>query len=688
MSFLAPLFLAGALAVAVPIVVHLTHRPQQRASPFPSLMFVRPAPVRLIRRQRLRHVGLLALRMAVVVLMALAFARPWLARGTPAAGAAGGARERVVVLDRSYSMGYGDRWERARAAAREALSDLGPGDRASLVLMDTRAIVVGPPGDAARALAALDTLQPGFGATRYTAGLQAARDLLARSPAARRECVLISDMQRTGLGTGEPVRLPAGVALRIVTLAELRAANVAITGLSETRAHRGSREEVTVTVEVANRGSVPARDVAVALDVGGRTLRAAAGAIEGGGTAVVRFRPFPIGSAPLRVAARIGPDPLVADNAYYAVVAPGEMIRVLVVTAEAAGEAEPGTFVARALALGDRPRFAVTLRPAGGVRPGDLENRALAILLAPPRAPGWPQRLLRFVEQGGGLLAVVGGAGTEGWRSEAWAPLLGGKPGAPTDPASGSAGGLAPTAYDHPVFNLFAAPHSGDVSAVQVYRYRRFDADTGTAVLAHYGDGGLALLEHALGRGRVLVWTTGMDNIWSDLPVQPIFLPLLYQMVRYMARYQEQPLGLALGSTLDIEAARSLVGERGDIVVTDPAGRRRVLGGAAPPLIVLDRPGFYTLQALAGERNAGTVAVNVDPAEGDLTPVEPQVLLARLVAPDTAAGAGGRVDRPATGADEERRQGMWWYLAMIAAVLALAETMVASRLPAAGPSGP
>ena len=118
LTFLAPLFLVGIAAIAVPIIVHLVNRERRNAIAFPSLMFLRRVPFKSVRRQRIRHRALFALRCLALALLALAFARPFVDRDARAGGAAGaGAREVVILLDRSYSMAYGDRWSRATAAA-------------------------------------------------------------------------------------------------------------------------------------------------------------------------------------------------------------------------------------------------------------------------------------------------------------------------------------------------------------------------------------------------------------------------------------------------------------------------------------------------------------------------------------------------------------------------------------------
>src|SRR5688572_7337682 len=123
MSFLAPLFLAGLAALAVPIFVHLINRERKEITEWPSLMFIQRIPYRSVRRQKIRNWLLFALRCLALILLIAAFARPLIERRfANAAGALDSAREIVVLLDRSYSMGYGDRWERATTAAREAIN--------------------------------------------------------------------------------------------------------------------------------------------------------------------------------------------------------------------------------------------------------------------------------------------------------------------------------------------------------------------------------------------------------------------------------------------------------------------------------------------------------------------------------------------------------------------------------------
>src|SRR5215475_1755004 len=124
MGFVAPLVLVALGALAVPVFVHLIQRERKRVVEFPSLMFLRRIPYQSVRRRRIRDVLLLMMRLAALALIVFAFARPFFRRDSLAAAAQSGAREAVILVDTSYSMGYGDRWAQAQAAARTAVNGL------------------------------------------------------------------------------------------------------------------------------------------------------------------------------------------------------------------------------------------------------------------------------------------------------------------------------------------------------------------------------------------------------------------------------------------------------------------------------------------------------------------------------------------------------------------------------------
>ena len=125
MSFLTPLFFAGLAGIAVPVIIHLIQKERKNVVAFPSLMFLRQDPVPVGGTAADPQLAAAAARLAALALIVMAFARPFLRSEAIAAACGRGAREVVILLDRSYSIGYGDRWQRAVAAARHTVNALG-----------------------------------------------------------------------------------------------------------------------------------------------------------------------------------------------------------------------------------------------------------------------------------------------------------------------------------------------------------------------------------------------------------------------------------------------------------------------------------------------------------------------------------------------------------------------------------
>src|SRR5579862_1207974 len=230
MQFLTPAFFIGLGAIAIPVMIHLIQREKKRVVEFPSLMFVRRIPYQSVRRRRIRHWFLLLLRAAAIALIVFAFARPFTQpkAAAPSVGA-GGARDVVIVLDQSASMGYGDHWDKAKDAARAVVRGLGGEDRATLVLFAKNAEEnMRATSDRARLEAAISAAKVTSGATRYGPALKLADSILSRSPLKRREAVLISDFQKTGWSGSEDARFPEGMALTTVSVASEGTENISV----------------------------------------------------------------------------------------------------------------------------------------------------------------------------------------------------------------------------------------------------------------------------------------------------------------------------------------------------------------------------------------------------------------------------------------------------------------------------
>ena len=690
LTFLAPLFLAGALAVAIPVVIHLSHRERKEAVRFPSLMFLRRVPYKTVRRQRIRHWLLFLLRTAAILLLVSAFARPFVDRATLGPAVIGEGREVVVLLDRSASMDYADRWERAAGAARAAIDGLGPDDRATLVLFSDRAEAMTPAtADAAVLRSALSDARPIATATHYAPALQLAHDVLDATELPNRELVLITDFQRGGWTPDAALRMPEGTVVTPVDLSDPAPRNFAVTGLLLDRIAGAAGDRLAVSARVVNLSPDSAADVPVTLAVEDLAPETRRVSLAAGEAESVTFAPVPLPNRTARAQVTLAGDALEADDAFRFTVAPREPLPVLLVHHPNAGPRDL-LYLREALRIGTDPAFEVESRRATELRPDDLDGRALVILDDVP----WPRgaagrRLAEFVRGGGGLLVILGpnsGSGT--WATEAEG-LLGSSPGPTVDRKGLRGGTLSVLDYRHPVFAAFAETRGADFTGARFFRYRRWAPPDSAVVLARFDDGAPALADLNAGAGRALIWTADAANVWSDLPVQPVFLPFTHELAKYAAAYREVPAWRTAGLMLDLAhdiTARSwgppasvFGADPGELVVDPPSGERFAVGDSLGHRLELRDGGFYAVRRLDGSA-AATIAVNTDPAESDLARIDPEVVLAAVTPTATGRSRVATLSATLSTADKERRQALWWYVLAAALLVLVTETVVAGRL--------
>ena len=118
MGFLAPWFMGGLAALSVPVFVHLLRKHISIPRPVSSLMFFERGTQSSTRHRRLRYLLLFALRFALLLLVVLAFANPFVRR----AAADTNGRTLLIVLDNSFSMRAGTRFADAKQKALAQLA--------------------------------------------------------------------------------------------------------------------------------------------------------------------------------------------------------------------------------------------------------------------------------------------------------------------------------------------------------------------------------------------------------------------------------------------------------------------------------------------------------------------------------------------------------------------------------------
>ncbi|MEK7401182.1 MAG: BatA domain-containing protein [Gemmatimonadota bacterium] len=671
MGILAPAFLAGLLAIAIPVLIHMINRERRETIAFPSLMFLRKVPYKSVRRQKLRHLLLLALRCLAVAIVVAAFARPFFERQLAAAPTATDGREVVILLDRSYSMGLGTRWSRATAAVRTVANDIRATDRVSVIAFDaTAAQVVEPTADAARVERVVSTLRPTSAPTRFGPAFRMAAQILTSSEQARREIVLVSDFHRIGFTPNDEVALPLRTTVKTVDVSRGESGDAAVANVAVARQRTGDRVRATVTARIANLGT-DTRTVDATLELAGRPVGTRAVRVGPRATAQVVFPAAPVSAAATRAVVRITRDSQPANDAFHFTVAEDVGASVLIIEPPGA-RANQSLFATRAWGVADDPAVRVDTRSSSVLTPADMRGRSLFVLNeADLPAGAMGEQLRQQVRAGAILLVVPGERGAVGltpeWRAELPASV---------GPASDHIGRWASVDFSNALFEPFKTTGRSDFSSVTLRRYRALNVVNGGAVIARLDDGAPLLAERPVGTGRILMWALSLDANWTDAPFHPLWVPLLHQLARRSIAGSEVRSWFTAPHVLDLS-------REGAVVVESPSGQRtRISPDSAPRFVELRERGFYEVRSGATAIGAGRpVAVNVDLSESDQSHFDP----AELVAAVTARGerSAARVNDAVfegTAQELERRQAVWWYLLFAAVLLLAGETMFSNRL--------
>jgi hypothetical protein len=515
--------LFGALAIAVPIVLHLLRRDVAPDLPFTAVRLLRKSPVERSRRRRLRDIILLAARVSALLLLAAAFARPF----APTAASAM-LPLRIVAIDRSFSMAAPGQFERARERARAAIDEAGFQERVALIAFDERADVIAPAGPAADARRALETLSAGFGGTRYATVLSKAADLASGGPA---RLIIVSDMQRAGWEGESRARIPDSLEVRLVD-AGAPSRNTAIVDA------RPADDGIRVTIRNASPAS---RSGVLTLTQHSReTARAAYAAAPSASVEVIV--PWK-GAGPVELAI-VDDGGFPADDRRFLVTGGSVAPTVLVVTSAES----PGFYIDRALkaaqedeasALGGR--FVTPAEIAGGRAEAIARHRAVVLLSTRALDRSAREAIAAVVRSGGGLF-VAAAADVEpdvlgsmfGWTAAQFSARR-----------EGRAATLTATDVRHPVFRPFGAL-AANLGAVRFRETWRVPAD-GWTVPARFDDGSPALLERAEGQGRIVLFASDLDRRWNDFPVHPAFVPFIIESLRYVSSNVVEPSAYLVG---------------------------------------------------------------------------------------------------------------------------------------------
>jgi hypothetical protein len=690
MSFLTPLYALGLLAVAAPIIFHLIRRSPRGEVPFSSLMFLTPTPPRLTRRSRLEHWLLLVLRATALILLAMAFMRPFLRQEALVdLGEAGGQRI-AVLIDTSASMRRADLWPRARAIADEVIAGCRPSDRLAVSSFDasTRPLLGFEESgtlDSARrqaiARARLASLEPTWGSTNLGRALidtvAAIEDLTesGKKSATPGRIVLISDLQQgSRLEALGELEWPRDVDLD-VRLVSHDGSNAGVHALPEGVDTEPEKADPHLRVRVSN--DVGSRRESFELswvdEQGGESGKSIPVYVPPGESRVVRV-PQPPGAS-VYLGLRLKGDVHGFDNRLFLAAEPRREETVLYIGADRADD-PTGILYYLNRVYPETPRRIVRVQPVLPTSELVLatETSLPLVILAGDITSENVGRLRKFVQDGGTLLYVIGTPGSGETLS-----VLAGTPSRKLDEAAPSKGALlGEIAFDHPLFAPLAGAQFNDFTKIRFWKYRRVGPDilVDARVLARFDNGDPAMVEKNMGRGRLVILASGWAPGDSQLARSSKFFPL-------MAALLEGPNPRRFDATSRLVhdrvrlPERELVADKG-LVIIKPDGSKVELASNTQYFDGTDLPGIYKVQTAGATR---AFEVNLDPLESKTSPFSLETLeqLGCRLANHRPNDVDPQRLRQMQNMELEGRQKLWRWLIVAAIGTLIVETLLAGK---------
>jgi hypothetical protein len=724
MTFAAPLFLLAAMAAAIPVVLHMINRQKAKDMPFPTLRFLKLSVQKTRRRKRVHDALLMAIRAAVLLLIAAGLARPTM---TSLSALWGGAHcAAAIVLDNSASMGMIDqdrvRFDTATAAAGQILDQLGDADQAALLLTG---------GPTFAELGKLDRTQDSvrqiLGQCRVSyqradlaMKIQQARKLLAKSEAPNKQIYVITDMQKISWenlkleirnpkseipspGSPHPNPLPKGegtdIPIIVIDCNRTPKPNVAVQGVEIEAAVPVAGLPVKATVTLLNTSTVAQqRLVELTLD-GAKQSSSPQLSIPPEGRVKHTFAfTFQRGGLHRGEVHLIGEDGSKYDDRRYFTLEVDQGIPVAVVKPQRheIPYLDDGYYLERALSPGRSGGGAIrtTTLVAGDLMSEPLEKYKVVFCVnLSALGADAAERLRSYVAGGGNVMWICG----DNVNPEAYnlmneearggllpAPLADARVPGPQD--NRDSWHISFLDRKHPALSHLVEPASL-YESVLIYRHVRMAAGQGgTWVLARLDDGEPLLVQRKVERGRALMLGTSAHVNWSNLPLRPIFLPLVARLTFDLAEAEQTRHNVVAGQPLVLQFAEETrpVG----VEVVPPSGetlRLKTEGQQGKPGQTFRYAdtyaiGVYLLRLLDAVRPTQIAySVNFDPDEPDLATMDRKELEERLGATPLAF-AENPDDLSSTFAWLREGKSLW-RLFLTAVLIALVfETFISNRL--------
>ncbi len=683
MQLLSPLFLLGLLLLAIPFWLHKLKTETPERKTFASSMFLKASDDPVHVRSKLRYLFLMAMRLLFLLLLALVFTQPfWPRESAPLS--ADVSNFHLILVDSSASMGATGKTDKARDMVEDILSEVAADEAAQLFSIDQSLHQLSEM-QTNLTPAGFDDLTVSSLPLNYDAVARAVESLMSIEEEANHhyQIHVVSDFQQTSMPSRFADLVPEPTSavsyeLSTYSVASINSNNINLAIDQVTVLGQEVRISVRSHVEGNPNNTGDPIEFGVRAKVGQSEWLTGEGLIEPSGRTTVVIDGLvlePIQNQ-LQVELLVE-DQLAIDNQFYHIEDRATPEPLLLLTdnpvgssalyisalfAEQVSESTGRNYVAKPEIIAEFD--ARTLDRYSWVLIDDIGSIG----------PALSEDLVDYITDGGAVFAASGNnVGLVETLAIADLPIASQETETVLGEQSLNANrfkAIASVDQGHAVLNELTG--WGDL------RFEKWLSITDTAdadVLIELEGSTPLFIEKVIGRGKLMLLTSSLDNQWNNLPVKPLFVAMMRNVAQYLSGAELiEPQALA-GDTLNFQGnsagAGQLINPDGDAVLalgdSLQSGRLR-----------MNETGFYQAYTASGEYWIG---VNVHPNESELLAVtndslaEWEQLATRAAGAQTAISTNVR----STQNDDNYYTKLWFWLLLIAAAALLIETLLANR---------
>lgn len=559
------LVLPGAALLSLPLIIHFINRLRFRRVKFAAMEFLLASQQRNRRRILLEQLLLLLLRLIVIAALVMLIARPLL-NPEQFALLRGQKAHHVVLLDDSGSMG--DRWGETSAfdSGKEVIRKIAAeGERKPDTQALTLILATNPDQPVlnqenlnreftARLEATLNGLRGSHRRVDLAAGVAAANRMLSEHPGGARSFHLISDFREEDWNDDsalvEAVRQMRNdkIAVNLVKTVPDAHANLGITNLDGAIDVAAANVPLRLSATVRNYGEQVAKEIRLSVLIDGKKLPTVEviDSLEPGKELVREFDVvFPtIGAHDVQVS--LPADALEQDNHRFLSLDLPDANAVLIVDGNPAGS--EAFYLADALAPSPGiTGFAPSIETIEFLRRRPIDRyQSLFLLNVAELPPDALSILEKYVTAGGGLVWYVGDQVRPAFYNDKLyregKGLFPCRLAAPAELVVDDTNPLPDIVFgNHPLFRIFEGEENPFLDLVKVNRYfsvpRDWSPPEGVNVIATLRNKAPLMLEHRVGKGRVITCLTSLGTDWNNWPrIPPTFVSMALETARHVAR--------------------------------------------------------------------------------------------------------------------------------------------------------